>query len=200
MESAHAALWDEHREIEIKLQCTSHDAVTQMLQTLRAEDLGAVREWNEFFDTRDRELSSRRMALRVRTIAHANGHRESLITLKGAGGSGNIQNRPSLDISAQPVDVVSELFFRLGYQRTGAFEKWRHSWIVDGVRVELDRLPHYGLFIEIEGPDERQINAVQTKLRLESLPVERTSYHSMLMQYLADHPEAQGMMRFADEK
>lgn len=189
--------WDQYREIEIKLRCTSHDAVKNQLSTLHADDLGLMHERNEFFDTPDQQLSSRRIALRVRTIKYSSdGRREALITVKGGGSGADIQSRPSMDILAEPVELAAGLFLRLGYRRTGAFEKWRHSWRLDGVRVELDRLPFYGLFIELEGPDEMQIAAVRAKLDLDSLPVERTSYHAMLMQYLAAHPEARGELNF----
>jgi predicted adenylyl cyclase CyaB len=192
---------DQYREIEIKLRCTTHEAVKQQLQTMNAQDIGLMCELNEFFDTPDQHLSNQRLALRVRTIEYAaDGRREALITVKGGGLPADIQNRPSIDISAEPVDCVSELFLRLGYRRTGAFEKRRHSWLLEGVRVELDRLPFYGLFIELEGPDEALITRIQRKLGLDAVPVERTSYHSMLMQYLAAHPEAHGVLRFPKEE
>lgn len=191
--------WDQIREIEIKLRCTSHDAVKSRLMALQAHDLGLMHERNEFFDTPDRQLSKRRIALRVRTITYSSdGRREALITVKGGGSDADIQNRSSIDISAEPVELAAGLFLRLGYRRTGAFEKWRHSWRLDGVRVELDRLPFYGLFIELEGPDEMHISAVRKKLDLDSFPVERTSYHAMLMQYVVDHPETHGELNFPD--
>jgi predicted adenylyl cyclase CyaB len=191
--------WDQHREIEIKLRCTSHDAVKDLLKALHADDLGLMHERNEFFDTPDQQLSNRRIALRVRTIKYsADGRREALITVKGGGSDADIQNRPSIDILAEPVELAAGLFWRLGYRRTGAFEKWRHSWRLDAVRVELDQVPFYGLFIELEGPDEKHIAAVRKKLQLDSLPVERASYHGMMMQYLAAHPEAHGEMNFMD--
>lgn len=191
------ARWDSIREIEIKLRCTSHAQVLERLVTEHAIDLGLMHEWNDFFDTPSGDLSARRVALRVRTIEHqGDGRRESLITVKGGRDTGDIQNRPSIDIHAEPADLAAGLFIRLGYEKTGAFEKWRHSWLLDDVRIELDRLPIYGLFIELEGPDEERIIAVRRRLQLDDLPVERTSYHGMLMQYLAAHPEAQGVMGF----
>ncbi|MGC8559603.1 MAG: class IV adenylate cyclase [Phycisphaerae bacterium] len=191
--------WEAIREIEIKLRCPSHEPVRERLSTLQAVDLGLMWEWNEFFDTPDRQLSDRRIALRVRSIEHqADGHRESLITVKGGQPSDDIQNRPSIDLHAEPTELAAGLFLRLGYRRTGAFEKRRHSWMLDDVRVELDELPIYGLFIELEGPDEQRIAAVRSRLHLDSLPAERTSYHGMLMEYLAAHPEARGVLQFSD--
>ena len=192
--------WEALREIEIKLRCPSHDAVRERLTALHAVDLGLMREWNEFFDTPDRQLSEHRIALRVRTIEHqSDGRRESLITVKGGRPAEDIQNRPSIDLHTEPAELAAGLFLRLGYRRTGAFEKWRHSWMLDDVRIELDELPIYGLFIEIEGPDEHRIMAVRHRLNLDALPAERTSYHSMLMEYLAAHPEAQGILQFSDQ-
>lgn len=187
------------REIEIKLRCDSHGFIIERLRALKATDLGPMRELNEFFDTADHSLRARRMALRVRRIEHTtDGRRECLITVKGSTEPGDIQNRPSIDLSATPPDLASMLLMRLGYQRTAAFEKLRHSWMLGTVRVELDTVPIFGLFIELEGPAEDAIIAARTTLGLNGLTVERTSYHAMLLDYLAKTPEAKGILRFGN--
>ena len=72
----------------------------------------------------------------------------------------------------------------LGFEQTMLFEKDRDSWEYGGCKVELDTLPRLGRFMEIEGPSERAVKAVQKELKLEDLPPVRANYAHMVAERL----------------
>jgi adenylate cyclase class IV len=69
----------------------------------------------------------------------------------------------------------------IGYKKSLAFQKKRRVWRLGGCEVALDELPLIGYFVEIEGPGEKKIAAVQKKLGLADLPHIQDSY-AVLMQ------------------
>ena len=64
------------------------------------------------------------------------------------------------------------------------FEKQRQSWLLDDCRVELDRLPLLGTFVEVEGPCETAIEQVLCKLELDKADLITTPYPILLRDHL----------------
>ena len=77
----------------------------------------------------------------------------------------------------------------LGFERVMSFEKDRDSWEVEECKVELDTLPHFGKFLEVEGPSEEVVKAVQEKLGLGGLQAVRESYSAMVGNFLRERGE-----------
>ena len=119
-----------------------------------------------------------------------------LITCKSQSTGGDISVRPSIDIHADPGELVPALWTALGFHETLRFEKRRETWRLDHCLVELDQLPVFGQFVEIEGPDEAAIRDVRTRLGLDGATVEKKTYLVMVRDHLAGRPELGGALRF----
>jgi len=182
------------QEIEIKLK-SPHEPVREKLRQLQAHHTGTVHETNIFFD-RDGELRKKDSGLRVRFTqnldpsnpkpAVCNGAGQSaLLTFKGPAATHGLRAREAFDLSLSPPDQIIPLLQALGYHQILRFEKHRESWQLDLCKIELDTMPIFGTFIEIEGPDEPTVQSVQQKLHLAHLPPELTSYSKMVSEYLA---------------
>jgi len=199
-------------EIEAKLRVASHEAVRQRLRQLNALFLGAVTEYNCIFDRPDGSLLAAGCGLRVRSALPLDDAQaadagstpapplpaplkreesgrapaavsKATLTFKGPVRAGAVKSREEIEIEVDDADTAARLLERLGFVPVLTYEKRRESWEYGGCRIELDEPPRIGLFIEIEGPDEPSIRAVQTALGLQSVPHEPASYVQLLTTY-----------------
>ena len=167
-------------EIEAKLSVDSHAPVRERLRALDATHLEAVRETNLIFDRADGTLRRSGCGLRIRSSAGADGVRTTM-TFKGPTLHGPLKHREEIEVDIGDADTSAALLDRLGFVVILRYEKNRESWSCGTCRVELDEPPQLGLFVEIEGPSEADIQTVQRELGLGDIPHTRASYERMLI-------------------
>lgn len=172
-------------EIEIKLKVESHEPVRQRLAALGAVHVGAVRETNIFFDRADRSLRKADSGLRVRMTANAEGpSKEALLTFKGPAAAGGLRSREAFDLHVNPGEQMVPLLKALGFEQLFLFEKDRDSWRLGECLVELDTLPVFGHFLEIEGPSEAAVRAMQVRLGMGEMKEHGASYAKMVEEWV----------------
>ncbi len=171
-------------EIEVKLRVESHDPVRQRLEGVSARFLRTVLETNSIYDRSDGMLRKRGCGLRMRSVT-PEGEKVSRATLtfKGPRIATALKSREELEIDVSDAELLARMLEGIGFVQVLRYEKRRESWGLDGCRVELDEPARLGLFVEIEGPDERTILSVQRKLGLEQAREVPTSYVGMLVAY-----------------
>lgn len=175
-------------EIEGKYRVESHEPLRDRLKALGATCLGSVLETNEIFDRPRGTLRQRGCGLRVRsTVCEETGKRGATMTVKGPVQQGSFKSREELEVEVDDPETAGRLLAMLGFFRVLRYEKRRQSWQLDDCRIELDEPPHIGLFVEIEGPNEAAIRAVQRKLGPKDADHVRASYVAMLDEYCAEH-------------
>jgi len=185
-------------EIEIKLRVPGdYEQMSRRIGQAGAQYVRDVTETNIFLDTSDGQLRAGRSVLRLRHRITPEGQvLPSIITWKGRKTGTEISSRPSIDVSAQPPAMVELLLMNLGYVKTMEFQKRRRSFEFRDCLVELDDMPVFGYFLEIEAPTEATVAAARHDLALDDLAVEETSYFSMVRTYLQKHPELAGKLHF----
>ncbi len=185
-------------EIEIKLKVApDYEQMSQRLCAAGARYIRDVRETNIFLDTADGQLRDARAALRLRHQITREGQvLPSVVTWKGRRTLAQVSSRPSIDFYAQPPEMAELLFSTLGYVKFMEFQKRRRSYEFRDCLVELDEMPVFGFFLEIEAPTEASVMEARHDLALEDLPVEETSYFAMVRTYLQQHPELGGQLHF----
>lgn len=175
-------------EVEAKFRVESHDPVRQRLEGLGATCLGCVLETNDIFDRSRGTLRQRGCGLRVRSsVCEETAERRATMTVKGPVQEGILKSREELEIEIDDPETAGRMLALLGYVRVLRYEKRRQSWRLDDCRIELDEPPHIGLFVEIEGPDESAVLAVQQKLGWQDAEHVRASYVAMLDAYRTEH-------------
>ncbi len=90
------------------------------------------------------------------------------MTFKGLA-MGDAPGSQTFDLKVLPREQVAPFLKALGFEQVLLFEKDRESWEIEGCKVELDTLPEFGTFVEIEGPSEEEVRAVQGRLGLGDL-------------------------------
>lgn len=176
------------KEIEAKFRVDSHEAVRHKLQACGGECLGKVLEHNRIYDHRDGSLSNKGCGLRIRScLANDDSLKSATVTFKGPVESALFKTREEIETKIDDPQAMADLFDRIGFVPVVVYEKWRETWLLDACRIELDELPHLGLFVEIEGPGESDITVMQNRLGLIDCQHERASYVHLLVQFCKDH-------------
>ena len=185
-------------EIEAKMKVDRHEVVRDRLKALGATDAGQVLETNVFFDTEDRSLLAGDRGLRLRTAKSLpDGPTVNTITYKGPRLAGPLKSRSEMELKVADPDDAIALFEALGYMRVLSFQKRRETWELEGCKVELDELPHLGLYVEVEGDSEANVMNIRERLQLGSRPLVKASYIALMVTYLQDHHLKERVVKFA---
>jgi adenylate cyclase, class 2 len=68
------------------------------------------------------------------------------------------------EVIVSDFDTTHTLLERLGYQAKAYQENRRSSWLLDGIRLEIDSWPLIPPYLEIEGDDAEQVWAAADRL------------------------------------
>ena len=187
-------------EIEVKLRLTDPDLLFDKLREFSAVHDRHFLETNTYFDLPDGQLKTTDQGLRVRIEKNtATGRSDVMVTHKGPRAHGRLKSRSETEMSVSDARAATEMLGVLGYQPVLTFEKRRDRYLLDGCRVEIDRIPHLGTFVEIEGASENEVLAVQAKLGMADQPLIRASYIAMLSTWLSENNDPRTTIRFADD-
>jgi predicted adenylyl cyclase CyaB len=119
-----------------------------------------------------------------------------LLTVKGPAQRQGLRSREAFDVHVDPPEQIVGLLKMLGFLQVLLFEKDRESWRLEGCLVELDTMPVFGCFVEVEGPGEELVRQVQEKLGLGDVPPERKSYSRLVGEYVERERLADRALRF----
>jgi adenylate cyclase class 2 len=147
------------QELEIKLYLSNLTSYQQKVETLGGQLVEPrVHEINLRFDTPDGELTRTAQVLRLRQDSTAR------LTYKGPGETvGGVHARREIEFMVSDYQSAQLLLESLGYQISLMYEKFRTTYLLDGLQVTLDEMP-YGNFTEIEGSDPAAIRDTASKL------------------------------------
>lgn len=150
----------EGKELEVKFFLSGREEMERKLTSMGKVTAPRVLEVNLRFDTPDRALTSTGKVLRLRRDTR------SRVTYKGPGIlEGGASLRQELEFTVSDFDTARELFEALGFQVYTIYEKYRTTFRVDDMEVDLDELPT-GDFLEIEGTDPISIQRLAQQLGL----------------------------------
>jgi adenylate cyclase class 2 len=172
-----------HIEIEVKLKVDSLTKIRRMLKGAGAEFVLQFVQNDIYLDDSKSTLRKTDIALRIRR--HRIGRKEwAELTFKGPKQKGRFKRRKEIQFGISDADSVEMLFDEIGYKKSLVFEKKRCVWRLGRCEVALDELPLLGKFVEIEGPSEKRIVAVQKKLGLSDLPHIKEGYAVLMSRKL----------------
>jgi adenylate cyclase class 2 len=164
-----------HIEIEAKLKVDSLSSIARKLKAAGAEFVRQLLQTDIYLDDSKSTFRKTDSALRLRR--QLMGRKEQVVlTFKGPRRKGRFKQREEIQFEVGDARLAEEFFAAIGYKKSLAFQKKRSAWRLGGCEVALDTLPLLGFFVEIEGPNEKKIAAVQKKLGLTGLPHIPESY------------------------
>ncbi|MCG8406109.1 MAG: class IV adenylate cyclase [Phycisphaerales bacterium] len=174
-------------ELESKVRVPSHERVRAQLRAAGATYVGRVLETNHIFDREDGSLRRAGCGLRVRSIELLDGEGPgATLTFKGPRQKSGFKRREELEVTIGDVGVMTSVLAALGYCKRLLFQKCRESWRMNDCLVELDEVPVFGTFVEVEGPSESVIISVLDRLELSNSELISAGYVSMLAKHAAE--------------
>ncbi|MGD0552862.1 MAG: class IV adenylate cyclase [Sedimentisphaerales bacterium] len=172
-----------HIEIEAKLKVDSFKGIEKRLKALDAEFLRERLHTDAYFD--DAKLSLRKADSALRLRHQLIGRRDQIvITFKGPRREGRFKQRQEIQFEVSDARLAEMFLGAIGYKKMIVYQKKRRVWHYGECEVALDELPLLGRFVEIEGPGEKKIAAVQKKLGLEDLPHIHQSYAALMQKQI----------------
>ncbi len=156
-------------EIEAKLKVGSLENIKRKLVELGAEFTAEKLQRDYYFDDINRTLTKTDRCLRLRRES-VNKSEGFFLTYKGAREKDLFKKRQEINMEIQDPESTEKMLAALGYNRVMVVEKKRRTWRHRDCIVALDELPLLGVFVEIEGPDDKKIVNVQSDLGLAGLP------------------------------
>lgn len=153
------------KEIELKLEIHNNSSqVKSKIESSGAEYRGKYIQTDFWLDTRDKQLKSKGIGLRVRK---QNG--EATLTLKQGQVSAEMREAEEVEVRVDNFENIFEILKRLGFGVEAEIKKEREVWGLGSVIICLDSVESLGTFLELEGPAEKIEEAIR-KLGLETLP------------------------------
>lgn len=148
-------------EREVKFYLTGIKNIQRELLSAGAEIIHPrVLERNLRFDFPDGALTGAGKVLRLRQDDHAR------LTYKDrATNEDVISEREELEIRIDDFKTARALLEALGYEVSVQYEKYRTTYRLFNVEIDLDEMP-IGIFLEIEGPDAASIRRAAEALHL----------------------------------
>ncbi|WP_297217889.1 class IV adenylate cyclase [uncultured Desulfovibrio sp.] len=186
-------------EVERKYLDADFARVRALLEQQGACCKGIHFESNDIYDTPDNAFLRGHRLLRLRRQEYAD-RTDYALTLKLPAQTVNgFKRREEYETAVQDGDVMHRILQGQGYVLAAHYEKFRESWRLHDVAVDMDILP-FGQFIEIEGPEEAICRVAQL-LDLDRQPTSTDSYHTLHSQWLTrQHKTPQRSFAFAPQE
>jgi adenylate cyclase class 2 len=149
----------EHIEIEARFLGIDEEVIMQKLKEAEAEDHGPdMLEEVIFYDKDLKWKAEGKRFIRIRK------NREGVrLTYKHVK-SESIDGTEEIEISIDSLEKGEALLDRLGFVAFRHQQKKRHSFELDGVKIDIDTWPRIPPYVELEGPSEEEIRKVAEKL------------------------------------
>jgi adenylate cyclase, class 2 len=151
----------ENLEIEVKFLEIDVPALQQKLAAAGAEDLGEDLLTEIIFYDKDlvwvKERHERTRFVRLRRTRGT-----TFLTYKSRMAADEYAEE--LETKVEDIDKATALLEAIGLVAARHQEKKRHSYVLDGVAVDIDTWPQIPSYVELEGSSEDAIKAMAAKL------------------------------------
>lgn len=154
-----------YQEVEVKFYAYDLDIVASQLQKIGAQPtVPRVYERNVRYENAEKTLSKRGIVIRMRQDNRVR------LTYKEPAAQiyDGVDTRFEAEVEVSDYDAMELILGRLGYHPYLVYEKYRTTYVLNGVEIVLDEMP-YGNFVELEG-EPGAIKSVIPMLQLKDLP------------------------------
>ncbi|NVM55437.1 MAG: class IV adenylate cyclase [Candidatus Helarchaeota archaeon] len=172
-------------EVEIKAHLEDFTSVETQLLQLGATFRKAIHQRDTYFQHPIRNFAQTDEALRIRISDD-----KSYLTYKGSKLDPSSKTREELELEIQEPNQLLELLKKVGFIPVKTVIKSRKSYILDDIKISLDKVEGLGYFIELEidisekdaiPPTRDRLISLLAQLNISSEKLERRSYLELLI-------------------
>jgi adenylate cyclase class 2 len=143
-------------EVELKLEAV-HGPVRTALADREADELGAVRQIDTYYDAPHRDFATTDEALRLREERPRDGESaRTEVTYKGPLVEAESKTREEAETAVDDPEAMAAVLEGLGFEPAATVRKTRERFAVDGFTVTLDAVDDLGEFVEVETAVEHE--------------------------------------------
>jgi len=165
-------------EIEVKFTSVNHDEMRKRLKKLGAKLVQPMRLMKRV-TIDDESMKKRDAFVRVRDQGD-----KVTITYKQFD-SLSLEGAKEIEVVVDDFDKAVALLSAAGLSHNSFQESKRETWQLDGADIELDEWPWLDPYIEIEGPDEKTVKDIASKL---GLKWEKAVFGDVMAAYRVQYP------------
>jgi adenylate cyclase class 2 len=149
------------KEIETRFLDIDRDQLVQKLASLGAVDKGEEKLEEIIFHAADLSWVGKRKFVRLRK----KNDRTVLMYKENIGQT--VDSAQEIELEVSDLEKCSEFLGKLGLQPMRRLEKYRHTFELDGVTLDIDSWPKIPPYVEIEGPSVESLKTVCGKLDID---------------------------------
>lgn len=147
-----------HQEIEVRFLEIDKDALVARLHVADAEDRGEdMLEEVICYDKEHTWRAGGKKLVRVRARGDA-------VSLTYKCQENTVDGTEEVELTVSDFDTAVTLLDRLGYPTYRRQQKVRHTFVLDGVVIDIDTWPRIPTYVELEGESEQALKDVAAKL------------------------------------
>ncbi len=149
------------KEIETRFLDIDKDQLAQKLAALGAIDKGEEKLEEIIFHAADLSWVGKKKFVRLRKKKD-----RTVLTYKENVGQ-TVDSAQEIELEVSDVGKCSEFLGKLGLQPIRRLEKYRHTFELDGVTIDIDTWPKIPPYVEIEGPSVESLKRVCGTLNMD---------------------------------
>ncbi len=154
---------NKHKEIEVRFLEMDKAALMARLAELGAEDRGE--DLLEEVICYDRELTWRDGGTKILRVRKTNAG--IMMAYKDRPEGDTIDGTVEIELAVSDFDTAVLFLEKIGYPAYRHQEKKRHTFVLDGVMVEIDTWPKIPTYVELEGESEQALRDAAEKLGMD---------------------------------
>jgi adenylate cyclase class 2 len=178
-------------EIEAKVKLENPAKLRGLLKSAGAKYEGRALEKNWLYDHPERTLARNDKLLRLREKEKVS------LTFKGPRERSEYKKREEMEICFPDASSARSLLEAVGFSQWFYYEKIRETWRLEASEIVLDELPGLGLFVEVEAPSDKEVEAIRKRLKLPREYINES--YVELLQRLAKGPQGKLDFRFPQD-
>lgn len=149
------------KEIETRFLDINKDELVKKLVALGATDKGEEKLEEIIFHAADGSWLGKRKFVRLRKTKG-----KIKLTYKENVGQ-TVDSAREIELEVSDLDKCSAFFEKVGLRAMRTLEKYRHTFELDGVTLDVDTWPKIPSYIEVEGTSVEALQSVCAKLGLD---------------------------------
>ena len=149
------------KEIETRFLDINKEELVKKLASLGAEDKGEEKLEEIIFHAADGSWIGKRKFVRLRKTKDGIklNYKENV--------EQTVDSAREIELEVSDMDKCSEFFEKIGLKKMRELEKYRHTFKLGDVTIDIDTWPKIPTYAEIEGPSVKSLKELSAKLDMD---------------------------------